>query len=342
MSEALACGGNAAALKSGSCATAVQSVPLVLGAIAVIVTLLPGHLFELQRDSPSLLSILTCHFTHWSYEQLAWDALAFTALGIACARRNARATHATLLASVLLIPVAVLAFAPAVSAYRGLSGLASAMFALLLTTVILSEAKDPPIGRDQRAAAGGPSSSTRLRMTAWVFAGLFIAKLTFESITGGAVFASDMGEGVVAVPVAHLAGALIGVIGGLRPRKPLLLLPLVLASCISVRPQLPQRVNAAACKSADLTGEWYDRRATQVGPAWVKLVLRPDCRFTMRMQLLFARIVEDGVYAIEGDVLRFSRTSSDTVWRFRREKNQLLIEEAAGEWHIYKWHIVTR
>jgi hypothetical protein len=93
------------------------------------------------------------------------------------------------------------------------------------------------------------------------FAILFIAKLTYESLTGGTVFASDMGEDVVAVPVAHLAGALIGVIGGLRPRKLFLLLPLVLASCISVRPQLPQRVNAAACKSADLTGEWYDSKS---------------------------------------------------------------------------------
>ena len=165
-------------------------------ALAVAAAFVPGEWLELRRDA-DLLRILTCHFTHWTYEQLAWDALAFLALGIACARRNARATHATLLASALLIPVAVLAFAPEISAYRGLSGLASAMFALLLTT------------------AGGPSSSPRLRMTAWAFAILFVAKLTFESLTGGAVFASDMGADVVAVPVAHLAGALIGVIGGL-------------------------------------------------------------------------------------------------------------------------------
>jgi hypothetical protein len=301
--------GSAAALESGSCATALQ-----ITVFAVIITLLPGHYFELQRNDPSLLGILTCHFTHWSYEQLAWDALAFTALGVACARRNARAAHATLLASVLVVPVAVLAFAPEVTAYRGLSGLASAMFALLLTL-----------------------EWRRLTWPVIAFGIAFIAKLTYESLTGGAVFASDMGEDVVAVPVAHLAGALIGVIGGLRPRKLLLLLPLVLASCISVRPQIPlgMRANVAACRSADLTGEWSDRRATQLGPAWVKLVLRDDCSFTMRMQLLFARIVEDGVYAIEDDTLRFVRASSDTVWRFRRDKNQLLLEESPAEWHTY-------
>ncbi|HYR29582.1 MAG TPA: hypothetical protein VEU30_14015, partial [Thermoanaerobaculia bacterium] len=50
--------------------------------------------------------------------------------------------------------------------------------------------------------------------TAWTFAILFAAKLTVEAITGGAVFANDMGDDVVAVPVAHLAGAIAGVLSG--------------------------------------------------------------------------------------------------------------------------------
>jgi len=159
-------------------------------ALAVAATFLPGEWLELRPDA-SLLRVLTCHFTHWSFEQLAWDALAFTALGVACARRNARATHATLLASLLLIPVAVFALAPEVGAYRGLSGLASALFALLLAL-----------------------ERRRLTWPVVTFAILFAAKLAFEAITGGAVFANDMGDNVVAVPVAHLAGALLGVIAG--------------------------------------------------------------------------------------------------------------------------------
>lgn len=152
---------------------------------------LSGEWLELHRNF-ELWRIVTCHFTHWTYEQLAWDALAFLALGLACARQNRAAFHATLFASILLVPLAVLAFAPEVTAYRGLSGLASAMFALLLTL-------------------------QRRRMT-WsvvLFAIGFAAKLAIEATTGGAVFANDMGAGVVAVPVAHVAGALIGVIGGL-------------------------------------------------------------------------------------------------------------------------------
>ena len=171
-------------------------------ALAVAATFLPGQWLELRSDA-SLLRILTCHFTHWSHEQLVWDALAFAALGIACGRRNTRATHATLLASVLLIPVAVLAFAPEIGAYRGLSGVASAMFALLLTF-----------------------ERRRLTWAVGILAILFAAKLTLEAITGGAVFANDMGDSVVAVPVAHLAGALIGVIGGFHESRKLVALPL--------------------------------------------------------------------------------------------------------------------
>ena len=42
--------------------------------------------------------------------------------------------------------------------------------------------------------------------------GGFGAKLAFEAITGGTLFTGDMGEGVVSVPVAHLAGAMTAVI----------------------------------------------------------------------------------------------------------------------------------
>jgi membrane associated rhomboid family serine protease len=170
-------------------------VVVAAAALAIAAAFLPGEWLEL-RPGASLLRILTCHFTHWSHEQLAWDALAFTALGLACARRNPRATHATLLTSIFVIPVAVLAFAPEVVAYRGLSGLASAMFALLLVL-----------------------EWRRLTWPVVTFAMLFAAKLAFEAITGGAVFAHDMGDNVVAVPVAHLAGALVGVIGGLQQQR---------------------------------------------------------------------------------------------------------------------------
>lgn len=166
---------------------------LVVAAVAAAATFLPGELFELQRGNFEPWRIFTCHLTHFSYEQLAWDVLAFASLAAACARRNRQAVHATLLASALLIPIAVLAFAPQVATYRGLSGLASAMFALLLTL-----------------------EWRRLTWPVVLCAIGFGVKIAFEAITGGTIFVSDIGEDVVSVPVAHMAGALIGVIGGLQ------------------------------------------------------------------------------------------------------------------------------
>jgi membrane associated rhomboid family serine protease len=149
---------------------------------------------QLEPDGP-LWQLLTCHFTHWTYEQLAWDAVAFLALGAACARRNRAAFHATLLASAILVPLAVLAFAPEVIAYRGLSGLDSALFVLLVLE------------------CGGGSHRSWLRQRSWRFAiesgGYaaallgFIAKIAFEMHTGATVFAGS----VTPVPVAHIAGA---------------------------------------------------------------------------------------------------------------------------------------
>jgi rhomboid family GlyGly-CTERM serine protease len=152
--------------------------------------LIPGSSLELQRGGAAW-RMATCHFTHFTYEQLAWDALAFLILGITCARRNRGAFQATLLASIIVVPIAVLAFAPNVTTYRGLSGIDSALFALLLTM-----------------------ESRRSRLVALCAAG-FVMKLIFEMTAGATVFvrASDFAP----VPVAHLSGAMVGmVIAGSR------------------------------------------------------------------------------------------------------------------------------
>ena len=161
----------------------MTTILLTLATLAA--ALLDGSLLELQRGG-EVWRIVTCHFTHFTYEQLAWDALALTCLGVACERRNRGAYHATLLASVLLIPLAVLVFDPRIETYRGLSGIDSALFALLVV-------------------------STRN----WFLGVLFAAKIAFEVLTGGAVFVGD----IEVVPIAHVAGALIGAAFGVRQRK---------------------------------------------------------------------------------------------------------------------------
>jgi Ca-activated chloride channel family protein len=163
--------------------------------VVVVVTvtlaslLLPGSALELQRGGPAW-RVVTCHFTHFTYEQLVWDALVFAALGIACARRYREAFRATLFASIVLGPLAVLVFAPEVTTYRGLSGIDSALFGLLLVME----------GRRNRLAG--------------LCAVLFGVKLLVESTTGATLFVTS-DAAFIAVPAAHLAGALTGAAIGL-------------------------------------------------------------------------------------------------------------------------------
>ena len=286
-------------------------VCVVLAAATLAATLLPGSLLELRRNA-ELWRILTCHFTHWSYEQLAWDALAFTSLAVVCWRRDRRAFHATLLASIVLIPIAVLAFAPHVTAYRGLSGLASAMFALLLTL----EWRRRPTWPVVLLAIG------------------FAAKVIFETVTGGTVFVRDMGSEVVSVPVAHLAGALIGLIGGLRWNKHLVMLaPLALTSCVSIPLPLPALSKDTCATAKDLLGRWRSHRITSFGPAAVTLELNDDCRFVLRAGL----DVDRGRYAVENNQLRLTRDDKrETVWPIRRDqRGRLLVRESSNQWRAY-------
>jgi hypothetical protein len=90
---------------------------------------------------------------------------------------------------------------PALDRYRGLSGLDSALFVLLAVSLMRH-------GDSRRVFAG-----------AWALVG-FLAKLAWEGVTGGALFVHD--PGLAAVPVAHLAGAMVGfAVGVARPRVPL-------------------------------------------------------------------------------------------------------------------------
>jgi hypothetical protein len=164
------------------------SVSLTLFAIAA--ALLPGSRLELQRGGAAW-RIATCHFTHFTYEQLAWDALVFLLLGILCARGNRGAFRATLLASIVIVPLAVLAFSN-VTTYRGLSGIDSALFALLL----VSEWR-----RSWIVALCGVA---------------FAAKMVFEMKTGATIFVHS--DAFTAVPVAHIAGALVGAIVAISQR----------------------------------------------------------------------------------------------------------------------------
>ncbi len=156
---------------------------------------------QLDRDrlaSGELWRVLTGHVTHWTAEHLAFDVLAFALLLWLCLERTVLRTLATLGAAAVVIPITVLIAHPDMQFYRGLSGLDSALF-VLLGALLLREGI-----QEQRR---GLTLIAALALVA------FAAKSAFEIATGDAVFAAS--GGFVPVPIAHVAGALVGLIAGL-------------------------------------------------------------------------------------------------------------------------------
>lgn len=131
--------------------------------------------------------VLTGSVVHFSASHLAADAVAF---GIAAAmlERRGRARFATLtLASALAVGLAVLWLEPSLQRYAGLSGMACAA----IVALALVGLREP----------GPMATLSGIALAACV------AKVGWELSTGRMLLAAAP-PGVVAVPLAHLAGAI--------------------------------------------------------------------------------------------------------------------------------------
>lgn len=132
---------------------------------------------------------------HYSLNHFFWDTITFSLLGIACERNSAARLLTCVTASGALISLAMWLFTPSISRYRGLSGVDSALFALLAAELFRE----------------GVRSKRKGQVTAAVtcLAG-FLLKTVFELSTGQTVFVTNLGSGAVGVPLAHLVGATAG------------------------------------------------------------------------------------------------------------------------------------
>ena len=139
--------------------------------------------------------VVTSHWTHFSAEHLLWDLTAFGLLLFLSWRESPPRTLATVVTSSVLIPVAVWVALPEMSFYRGLSGLASALFVFLALSLA------------RRERAHGNRLISALAVLALVG---FLAKSVFELVTGATLFV-DTSE-FVPVPLAHVIGAACGAI----------------------------------------------------------------------------------------------------------------------------------
>ena len=175
---------------------------LTLPALALLLASPLAASLQFDRDaiaSGQLWRLVTCHWTHWSGEHLAWDVAVFIPLAFACAVRCPRRFAWTLTISTIAIPLAVWFAEPGLATYRGLSGIDSALLLLLMVDVFA----DGP--REVRRACGALLVA-------------FTAKVVYEALTGDCVFVSGTTSEFVPVPLAHAAGGIVGALTGLVGR----------------------------------------------------------------------------------------------------------------------------
>ena len=177
-----------------------RSLILPLTGLAVALHWLPAVSNALRFERPALAAgeltrVLSCHFTHYSFEHLFWSGGAFLVLGLACEARDRGRTARCLLAAAVAIPLAVYLFLPGMESYGGLSGLDSALWMLLGVNLFRE------------------GSRRQSRIAVALIAG-FLGKTLFELVTGLTLFVDTAASSFVSVPLAHLVGAATGLYFG--------------------------------------------------------------------------------------------------------------------------------
>lgn len=207
---------------------------LLLGA-AVLLFALPGVSGALAFDrmavnAGQLWRLATAHLTHWTLDQLFWDGAVFLALGAICERRSRARTFACMATSAIAITGALWLLAPGLATYRGLSGIDSALFAMLAVWLGADARRD----RDVRRLAIVLAATLA-----------FSAKVTFECLTGTTLFVTSSGA-MQPIPLAHVIGAAVGLILGCRSAP----FPKLLGALANPRGPAPRAPHAATLTPA--------------------------------------------------------------------------------------------
>jgi rhomboid family GlyGly-CTERM serine protease len=179
-------------------------------ALFVVSDAAPWFTLEFRELSPAgVYRLMTCHWLHWSANHLMWDVAMFAVLGSLCERRSRGRFLGTLLVSAIAIPLVVMAVHLELGSYRGLSGIDSALFGLLVAEHFVAESR----ARNWVSAA----------MFGLMGASLFV-KIALEIHAQANLFVSD--TSFTPVPLAHLVGAIVGLAIGAWSRRSSLTAPL--------------------------------------------------------------------------------------------------------------------
>ena len=178
-------------------------LPWVTGGLiltALLAGLAPPELLEYDRgrvDAGEFWRVVTGQLVHWTPRMAFYDLGVILVLGTLLEIIEERRVLArSLWLSLVATGLAVHAFGRELSIYRGSSGIATALFAV----VVLRSAKD---------------RSTLGRIALLLSVVGFGGKIALEVSGGGLLFAGTLPAGVVAAPAAHVAGLSVGFLAGL-------------------------------------------------------------------------------------------------------------------------------
>ena len=166
--------------------------------LAILFQLIPslGEIFQWQRGG-SLLTYLTGHLTHWSWNHLIWDLAAFATLSFAAIRLIPQRFLLCLLVAGIVIPLEIALNQPQFETYRGLSGIDSALLGLMIAGL------------------------WKLRQTSRFIAAIaliaFVSKTIYELTTGDTIFVEQAQQAFIPATSAHISGFLAGLASGLIP-----------------------------------------------------------------------------------------------------------------------------
>jgi rhomboid family GlyGly-CTERM serine protease len=174
---------------------------LLLSSLSVLIHMVDPLTAVLQFDRDAfaraeIWRLVTGHFTHFGADHLRWDAIAFVAFGSLVEFRSRLAWIYCVAISAVVISFGVSWLQPQFSLYRGLSGIDSALFAFVVTDLIREGRRT----RDKLMIAFGSLALTG-----------FLAKCVYELISGQTLFV-EPSDAFQPVPLAHLLGAVIGVL----------------------------------------------------------------------------------------------------------------------------------
>jgi hypothetical protein len=177
--------------------------PIIPVFVSILLFYIPSLADTLQFNRKEMFSykiylFLTCHFTHWNVRHMVIDTFIFFALSYLCIFFSFKSKYSIvqyiiyLLIPSILISTAVLIFNPEIKFYRGLSGIDWALYFILMAQLYFA-------------------AHWLWKTGAIIMFFLFSLMMIHQIVSKHSIFVPDMGEGIVTVPSAHIAGALSGI-----------------------------------------------------------------------------------------------------------------------------------